>query len=79
MRLMYISSYKVQGGKEAVLHRQVTVNGRRSAWHSTDCVICKQGGKACDRSRESLPGLQLLLYCSACPTAAFEKVSFQEV
>ena len=24
MRLMYISSYKVQGGKEAVLHRQAT-------------------------------------------------------
>ena len=41
MRLMYITSYKDQGGKEAVLHRQAPAVPGRSSWHKAACVFSR--------------------------------------
>ncbi|CAL5224366.1 g7041 [Coccomyxa viridis] len=41
MRLMYISSYRDQGGKEAVLHRQAPATPGRPSWHSAGCVFSR--------------------------------------
>ena len=41
MRLTYITSYKDQGGKEAVLHRQAPAVPGRPSWHKAACVFSR--------------------------------------
>lgn len=68
MRLMYISSYKDQGGKEMMLHRQAPAICGRPSWHAADCVFSRWEARpaALTRHLGSDLGLHILTCCSAC-------------
>lgn len=65
MRLMYISSYKVQGGKEAVLHRQASASRQCMAWHTPACLICDWEARPAKLSRDLACGLRLSIQTRA--------------
>ena len=70
MRLMYISSYKVQGGKEAVLHRYATAINRLSACRAwTACsAIGRQGLLTVSlETLEPVLRVHMASHRSACP------------
>ena len=64
MRLMYISSYRDQGGKEAVLHRQAPATPGRPSWHSAGCVFSRWEARLC--CPDLCPGLCALCPCVCC-------------